>query len=42
MKFKEKALSSSRGSVAETIKTNMFLAAPYALDSPPIIDAENY
>ena len=42
MKFKKKALPPSRGLVAETVRADMFLAAPYALDSSSIIDAEDY
>ena len=42
MKFKGKALFSPRESVAETARVDMFLTTPYALDSPPAIDAENY
>ena len=41
IKFKEKALLSSRESVAETTKTNMFLVAPYALDSSSIMNAKS-
>ena len=42
MKFKEKTLLSSRESVAKTTKADMFLITSYALDSPSIIDAEDY
>ena len=42
MKFREKALSSLRKSVAEIVKTNMFLTTPYALDSSSIIDVKGY
>ena len=42
MKFRGKALFSSRGLVAKTIRANMFLATSYALDSSSIIDAESY
>ena len=42
MKFREKALLSSRESVAEAIRADMFLTTPCALNSSSIIDAENY
>ena len=42
MKFREKALPPSRELVAETIRADMFLAAPYALDSSSIIDTKGY
>ena len=42
MKFREKALLSSKGLVAEIIRVNMFLAAPCALDSSSIIDVKSY
>ena len=42
MKFRKKALFSSRGSVAKTIKADMFLMTPYTLDSSSIIDAKSY
>ena len=42
MEFREKALFSSRGSVAEAIRADMFLATSYALDSSSIIDVKGY
>ena len=42
MKFRGKALSPSRGSVVGTARVGMFLATPCALDSPSVIDAEDY
>ena len=42
IKFREKALLSSRELVAEIIKIDIFLTTPYALDSSSIIDAESY
>ena len=42
MKFKEKALFSSRELVAKIIKINMFLTTSYALDSSSIIDVKGY
>ena len=42
IKFKRKALFSSRELIAKTIKANIVLITPYALDSPSIIDAKNY